>query len=118
MATALVSALTKIPVRKDVAMTGEVTLRGKVLPVGGIKDKVLAAYRAAITEVILPRENEKDLEEIPEEVRKDLNFHLVGSMDEVLRLALDGEVGPLPKVAGKFGEASSEPPVGPNSLAH
>jgi len=118
MATALVSALTKIPVRKDVAMTGEVTLRGKVLPVGGIKDKVLAAYRAAITEVILPSENEKDLEEIPEEVRKDLNFHLVGSMDEVLRLALDGEVGPLPKVAGKFGEASSEPPVGPDSLAH
>jgi ATP-dependent Lon protease len=118
MATALVSALTRIPVRKDVAMTGEVTLRGKVLPVGGIKDKVLAAYRAAITEVILPSENEKDLEEIPEEVRKDLNVHLVGSMDEVLRLALDGEVGPLPKSAGKFTEASAEPPVGPDSLAH
>jgi ATP-dependent Lon protease len=118
MATALVSALTRIPVRKDVAMTGEVTLRGKVLPVGGIKDKVLAAYRAAITEVILPSENEKDLEEIPEEVRGDLNVHLVGSMDEVLRVALDGEIGPLPKTAGKFGEASSEPPVGPDSLAH
>jgi ATP-dependent Lon protease len=119
MATALVSALTKIPVRKDVAMTGEVTLRGKVLPVGGIKDKVLAAYRAAITEVILPSENEKDLEEIPEEVRKDLNFHLVGSMDEVLRVALDGEVVPLPKAGGKFGEATSEPPpVGSDSLAH
>src|SRR5688572_26825495 len=69
MATTLVSALTKIPVRKDVAMTGEITLRGKVLPVGGIKDKVLAAFRGGITEVILPRENEKDLEEIPEEVR-------------------------------------------------
>jgi ATP-dependent Lon protease len=118
MATALVSALTRIPVRKDVAMTGEITLRGKVLPVGGIKDKVLAAYRAAITEVILPSENEKDLEEIPEEVRGDLNVHLVGSMDEVLRVALDGEIGPLPKTAGKFGEASSEPPVGPDSLAH
>ena len=118
MATALVSALTRIPVRKDVAMTGEITLRGKVLPVGGIKDKVLAAYRAAITEVILPSENEKDLEEIPEEVRGDLNVHLVGSMDEVLRVALDGELGPLPKTAGKFGEASSEPPVGPDSLAH
>jgi ATP-dependent Lon protease len=62
MATALVSALTQIPVRKDVAMTGEITLRGKVLPVGGIKDKVLAAYRAGITELILPQENEKDLE--------------------------------------------------------
>ncbi len=119
MATALVSALTRIPVRKDVAMTGEVTLRGKVLPVGGIKDKVLAAYRAAITEVILPSENEKDLEEIPEEVRKDLNFHLVGSMDEVLRVALDGVVVPLPKAGGKFGEATSEPPpVESDSLAH
>jgi ATP-dependent Lon protease len=118
MATALVSALTGVPVRKDVAMTGEITLRGKVLPVGGIKDKVLAAYRAGITEVILPKENEKDLEEIPGEVREVLEVHLVESMDEVLRLALDGEVGPLPKAPGQFGEAASEPPVGPDSLAH
>jgi ATP-dependent Lon protease len=116
MATTLVSALTKIPVRKDVAMTGEITLRGKVLPVGGIKDKVLAAYRGGITEVILPRENEKDLEEIPAEVREAMEVHLVESMDEVLRLALDGSLTPLPK-DGKFKEVS-EPPVGPDSLAH
>ena len=100
MATALVSALTRIPVRKDVAMTGEITLRGKVLPVGGIKDKVLAAFRAGINEVILPHENEKDLEEIPEEVRDALEVHLIESMDEVLRLALDGEIAPLPKREG------------------
>jgi len=117
MATTLVSALTKIPVRKDVAMTGEITLRGKVLPVGGIKDKVLAAYRGGITEVILPRENEKDLEEIPAEVREAMEVHLVESMDEVLRLALDSPLTPMPK-NGKFKEAPSEPSVGPDSLAH
>jgi ATP-dependent Lon protease len=105
-------------VRKDVAMTGEITLRGKVLPVGGIKDKVLAAYRGGITEVILPKENEKDLEEIPPEVRELLEVHLVESMDEVLRLALDGVVSPLPKTKGKFKETPSEPPVGSDSLAH
>jgi ATP-dependent Lon protease len=116
MATTLVSALTKIPVRKDVAMTGEITLRGKVLPVGGIKDKVLAAYRGGINEVILPRENEKDLEEIPAEVREAMEAHFVESMDEVLRLALDGPLTPMPK--GKFKEASTEPPVGPDTLAH
>ena len=118
MATALVSALTKIAVRKDVAMTGEITLRGKVLPVGGIKDKVLAAYRGGITEVILPKENEKDLEEIPAEVREVMEFHLVESMDEVLRLALDGTISPFTKPDGKFEEAAPEPPVGPDSLAH
>jgi ATP-dependent Lon protease len=118
MATALISALTGIPVRKDVAMTGEITLRGKVLPVGGIKDKVLAAFRAGINEVILPREGEKDLEEIPEEVRNALEVHLVDSMDDVLRIALDGEIAPLPKREAKFKEASSEPPVGPDTLAH
>ncbi len=118
MATALVSALTGVPVRKDVSMTGEITLRGKVLPVGGIKDKVLAAFRAGITEVILPRENEKDLEDIPEEVRDALEIHLIESMDDVLRLALDGESTPLPKGGAKFKEAPPEPPVGPDSLAH
>jgi ATP-dependent Lon protease len=118
MATALVSALTKVPVRKDVAMTGEITLRGKVLPVGGIKDKVLAAYRGGITEVILPKENEKDLEEIPAEVREVMDVHLIESMDEVLRLALDSELAPLPETAGKLGDVTSEPPVGPDSLAH
>src|SRR5262249_49486547 len=112
MATALVSALTQIAVRKDVAMTGEITLRRKVLPVGGIKDKVLAAYRGGINEVILPRENEKDLDEIPAEVREVMEFHLVDSMDEVLRLALDGPISPFAKAKGKFKEAASEPPVG------
>ncbi len=118
MATALISALTKIPVRKDVAMTGEITLRGKVLPVGGIKDKVLAAYRGGINEIILPRENQKDLDEIPTEVRELLECHLVESMDEVLRLALDGSISPFTKAQGKYEEASSEPPVGSDSMAH
>jgi ATP-dependent Lon protease len=117
MATALISALTKNPVRKDVAMTGEITLRGKVLPVGGIKDKILAAYRGGITEVILPKENEKDLEEIPVEVREAMEAHLVESMDEVLRLALHEAVSPLVK-RSKFEEAPPESPVGPDSLAH
>ena len=117
MATALVSALTEIPVRKDLAMTGEITLRGKVLPVGGIKDKVLAAFRAGITEVILPKENEKDLEDIPQEVRDVLSVHMVESMDEVLRLALEGEVTPLRRGEG-LAESASEPPVGSDSLAH
>jgi ATP-dependent Lon protease len=118
MATALISALTKIAVRKDFAMTGEITLRGKVLPVGGIKDKVLAAYRGGINEIILPRENEKDIEEIPAEVREAMEFHLVESMDEVLRLALDGTISPLPQKDGKFTEVSPEAPIGSDSLAH
>ena len=120
MATALVSALTQHPVRKDVAMTGEITLRGKVLPVGGIKDKVLAAFRAGITEIILPKENEKDFDEVPAEVRSLMEVHLVESMDEVLRLALDGEVPPLPKAgAPKFGAEVPAPALdsGP-PLAH
>lgn len=88
MATALASALTKRPVKKDVAMTGEITLRGHVLPVGGIKEKVLAAHRAGIKNVILPEENEKDLVLVPEHVRKDLNFILVKSVDKVFEEAL------------------------------
>lgn len=88
MATALASALTKRPVRKDVAMTGEITLRGRVLPIGGVKEKVLAAHRAGIRTVILPKENEKDLEEIPENVRIEMTFELVEHADEVLSIAL------------------------------
>ncbi len=119
MATALMSALTKVAVRKDVAMTGEITLRGKVLPVGGIKDKILAAHRAGITEVILPKENEKDLEEIPAEVRDVLETHLVESMDEVLRLALSGELSSLPaKGDGGFDKSPAKAPVASDSLAH
>ena len=86
--TAITSLLTGRPVRSDVAMTGEITLRGLVLPVGGIKEKVLAAKRAGISTVILPKRNEKDLEEVPEQVKKDMKFHFVQRMDEVIRLAL------------------------------
>jgi ATP-dependent Lon protease len=95
MATALVSALSGRPVRSDVAMTGEITLRGRVLPIGGLKEKVLGAHRAGIPEIILPRENEQDLEDLPEEVRRELSFHLVDTLDEVIGLALrplQGEV--------------------------
>lgn len=88
IATAIASALTKRPVRKDIGMTGEITLRGKVLPVGGIREKVLAAHRAGLTSVIMPKENQKDLEEIPEEVRRDMTFYFVEYADEVLNLAL------------------------------
>ncbi len=93
MATALVSALTRVPTRKDVAMTGEITLRGKVLPIGGVKEKVLAAHRAGLTTIILPRENEKDLADIPKPVQDVLEIHLAETMDEVLKIAL---AEPLP----------------------
>ena len=91
MATALISVLTKRPVRKDVGMTGEITLRGHVLPIGGIKEKVLAAHRAGLRKVILPKDNEKDLDLIPEHARKELNLILVSHMDEVLGEALIGK---------------------------
>jgi ATP-dependent Lon protease len=90
LAVSLFSAVTKIPVLKDVAMTGEITLRGKVLPVGGIKDKVLAAYRAGIRTIILSAENDKDLDDLPEEIRTEMEFHLVSNMDEVIRVAMEG----------------------------
>ena len=115
MATALVSALTNVPVRKDVAMTGEITLRGNVLPVGGIKDKMLAAFRADIVEIVIPKDNEKDLEDIPEEIRDDLTVHLVDSMDEVLTVALDGEIASLPKGEEK---APGDAVVDSGSMAH
>ena len=88
MATAIVSAMSGSPVRKDVAMTGEITLRGRVLPIGGVKEKVLGAHRAGIAEVILPLDNEADLEDIPEEVRAALAFHCVGTLDEAFAIAL------------------------------
>ena len=93
--TAMVSALTKIPVKRTLAMTGEVTLRGRALEIGGVKEKVIAAHRAGIKTVILPKENKKDLEDVPKEVIKDLDFHFVEHMDEVLPLAL---TKPLSKV--------------------
>ena len=88
MSTALVSAMSGRPVRKDVAMTGEITLRGRVLPIGGVKEKVLGAHRAGISTIILPKDNEADMEDIPEEVRKQLTFHCVSTLDEVFELAL------------------------------
>jgi ATP-dependent Lon protease len=118
MATALVSALTSKPVKKDIAMTGEITLRGNVLPVGGIKDKILAAFRADITEIVLPKDNEKDLEDIPEEIRDLLQLHLVESMDEVLTIALDGDLPPLLDSNEKFDKVTPDPAVDSGSLAH
>jgi ATP-dependent Lon protease len=88
MSTALVSAMSGRPVRKDVAMTGEITLRGRVLPIGGLKEKVLGAHRAGIKHIILPKDNEADIEDIPEEVRKLLTFHPVNTLDEVFSIAL------------------------------
>src|SRR5947208_1862502 len=90
MATALVSALSRRPARHDLALTGEITLRGRVLPIGGVKEKVLGAVRAGITTIVLPMENEPDLEDLPEDVRKSLQVHLVGELGEVLSLALRG----------------------------
>ncbi len=88
MATAMASSLAKRAVRADLAMTGEITLRGNVLPIGGVKEKVLAAHRAGIKVVILPEENRKDLEDVPEKVRKVMEFHFVSRIEEVLGLAL------------------------------
>ncbi|HJR05687.1 MAG TPA: endopeptidase La [Pyrinomonadaceae bacterium] len=106
LATAMASALTRVPVRKDVAMTGEITLRGKVLPVGGIKEKMLAAHRVGVTMLILPKENEKDLAEVPEEVRAAISVHLVETIDEVLTLALE-DACPTDGAA----DDSAQPPI-------
>jgi ATP-dependent Lon protease, bacterial type len=96
IATALVSLLTGRKVRSDLGMTGEITLRGQVLPVGGIKEKVLAAHRAGLKTVILPKQNEQDLEDVPEEVRKALRFVLVSRVDEVFEAALEPDRHPDP----------------------
>lgn len=93
MATALISALTNIPVSREVAMTGEITLRGRVLPIGGLKEKSLAAHRAGFRKIIIPKDNEKDIEEVPESVRKELTYIPVSHMDEVLEHALVKPVG-------------------------
>src|SRR5882762_9598743 len=95
MATSLVSALTHIPVRCDVAMTGEITLRGKVLPIGGVKEKLLAAHRAGIRTVIIPRDNQKDLTDIPANIKDEFTVHFVESMDEVLKVALTSQPTPI-----------------------
>jgi ATP-dependent Lon protease len=113
MATAVVSALTGIPVRKDVAMTGEITLRGRVLPIGGLKSKILAAHLSGAKMVILPRKNEKDLRDIPDEIRKQIKLVLAESMDQVLEAALRRKPKPLqaepPKIVKGGDELDKEP---------
>jgi ATP-dependent Lon protease len=96
LATSICSALTSIPVRADIAMTGEITVRGRVLGIGGLKEKLLAAHRHGIHEVVLPKDNEKDLPDIPENIRKEMTLRFVTSMDEVLKIALERELEPLP----------------------
>lgn len=102
MCTALVSVLTNIPVRADYAMTGEITLRGEVLPIGGVKEKLLAAHRSGIKNVIIPVENVKDLKEIPDNIKQDLSIKPVRWIDEVLSLALNGYPGRLPRKTRKL----------------
>ena len=96
IATSICSSLTGIPVRCDLAMTGEITVRGRVLPIGGLKEKLLAAHRHGIFEVILPKDNEKDLADVPENIRKDMKLEFVSSMDQVLKIALEREIVALP----------------------
>jgi len=107
MATAIASLLSGIAVRRDVAMTGEITLRGSVLPIGGVKEKVLAAYRYGIRTIVMPKENEKDLADIPDDIGRQLEFRLVENMDEVLATAL---VEPIPQTGLTKGGAA--PPLG------
>jgi ATP-dependent Lon protease len=114
MATAIASALSRIPVRRDIAMTGEITLRGKVLPIGGLKEKLLAAHRAGILEVLLPKENEKDMADVPDNLREAMKFHFVDNMDEVLQFALEQ---PLPELTGVEAPAMAPPPPAPDQPA-
>ena len=107
LATALVSALTKVPIHREIAMTGEITLRGKVLPIGGVKEKILAALRAGNRTVIMPRDNEKDLSEIPANIQEAVAIRFVESMDEVLDLALERKIGAVPQLSAESPEPSS-----------
>jgi ATP-dependent Lon protease len=109
LCTSIASALTRIPVRCDMAMTGEITLRGKVLPIGGVKEKLLAAHRLGLRTVILPKDNEKDLADVPPEIQAEMSVKFVETMDEVLHLALERPLPipgttPVPDVAPKFGD--------------
>ena len=115
MATAIASALSRIPVRRDIAMTGEITLRGKVLAIGGLKEKLLAAHRAGLFEVILPADNEKDLAEVPENLRIAMKLHFVKTMDDVLALALES---PLPEVTEETPTIAALPPTAEAPTAH
>ena len=116
LATALVSAIARVPARKDVAMTGEITLRGKVLPIGGVKEKVLAAHRAGLKTIILPKDNEKDLADIPKNVLDSLDIYMVETMDEVLKIAL---AEPLPcSAATATAEAEVQPAISDDTITH
>jgi ATP-dependent Lon protease len=111
LCTSIVSALTRIPVRCDLAMTGEITLRGKVLPIGGVKEKLLAAHRLGLRTVILPKDNEKDLADIPPEIQAQMSIHFVESMDDVLQIALEHPLPihpPIDGVDSKFGTDVSQ----------
>jgi ATP-dependent Lon protease len=113
IATAIASALSRIPVRRDIAMTGEITLRGKVLPIGGLKEKLLAAHRAGLFEAILPKENEKDLAEVPDNLRNAMKLHFVENMDQVLAVALETPLPQIPTEPETI--AAISPPAGPTS---
>jgi ATP-dependent Lon protease len=110
MCTALVSALTQIPVKSDVAMTGEITLRGEVLPIGGLKEKLLAAHRGGISTVLIPEENKKDLAEIPKNIKDKLTIVPVKWIDEVMEHALVHQ--PVPAGSKKDAESESKKPSG------
>ena len=114
---ALISLLTQVPVRHDVAMTGELTLRGKVLPIGGVKEKVLAAYRYGCRTIVLPRDNEKDLADIPDDILKRLDVRLVRTLDEVLELVLAGDLPTLP-VPADGDDAELDPAAGDGPVTH
>ncbi len=118
MATSIVSGLTLIPVHCDVAMTGEITLRGKVLPIGGVKEKLLAAHRAGIRTIILPKDNQKDLADIPAAIMDEFTIHLVDSMDEVLKVALTEEPTPLDDSEAFDPRAASDPADRQTSITH
>jgi ATP-dependent Lon protease len=120
MCTALVSVLTKVPVRSEVAMTGEITLRGRVLPIGGLKEKLLAAHRGGITTVIIPEENQKDLADIPANITRSLEIHPVRWIDQVLDIALERPLQPSTASAGEIAkvEVKNEDPAASSSRTH
>jgi ATP-dependent Lon protease len=116
LATALISAIARVPTRRDVAMTGEITLRGKVLPIGGVKEKVLAAHRAGLKTIVLPKDNEKDLADIPKNVLDTLDVYMVETMDEVLKVAL---AAPLPALAATAApQAEVQPAISDDTITH
>jgi ATP-dependent Lon protease len=117
MATALVSALSDRKIRRDVAMTGELTLTGRVLPIGGLKEKILGAIRAGIQEIIIPFDNEADLEDLRDDVRKSLTVHLVSDLDEVIKIALTDRKPPKKKASAKRKPRSKAKPSGSTAQA-